>query len=230
LIVRTGKGNDTVNLGDTVAGAGDGPLTIDRNMTIDAGQGNDTILARAVNIQRRGVIFGGSENDTVNFSNGLDATALGVEVEAMVVNLGSGDNTLNAAFGPPSVATEVLSVGAALTVVSGAGIDTVNLDSAGVDDRLLIQTGAEQDTVSLQDLDCDLAVINTGADDDSLSLQAGRFDRLKVNLGSGDDTLSFGDLDVDVSASFDGSSGSLDQLTDNGGNTFGRRRDRRFEI
>lgn len=175
LTIKTGDGNDTVTMNDTLSwpttvdlGAGDDVLQADEfgygvdapNMTVTGDDGNDAITTGGGNDH----IFGGNGNDHINAAAGDDA-----------IDGGAGNDNLDG--GPGS---DTITGGPGLDTVQGdddpiyAGNDTINVVDG---QRDTVSCGFGADTVHADPVD----VVERGSPDGCESVLVAQ--KLKVSVG-----------------------------------------------
>ncbi|HIW64078.1 MAG TPA: calcium-binding protein [Candidatus Stackebrandtia excrementipullorum] len=156
IVLRTGGGNDDVSLhGDT-------------NVTVVAGDGNDTVGGTAITpaSDNNHTVLGGDGNDTVNLGAGDNR-----------ISTGGGNDTVNLGGGNNHVAT-------------GDGSDTVHdgglLDHNGSGGDNIVSTGRGDDTV--RTLGGNDRIYTSGGND---TVKTSGGDNI-VDAGSGNDTIDLG--------------------------------------
>lgn len=197
-----GAGNDTIvgaGGNDTINGSAGTDL-------LDGGGGNDLIFGGADN----DTLSGGDGNDTLDGQGGNDILFGDAGDDIFVLGNGSGgDDVVEGGDGFNLV--QVNGTGSADNITIGAnnrritasrGLATITADNNMSVQRLVVNAGLGEDTVTINDLttiDCAILIIVNGDEgNDRLTAQGSRLGlaRLMMNGGLGNDTI-IGSLDGD---------------------------------
>jgi hypothetical protein len=212
VYVRTGSGNDTVQVGTQQI------VTMREDMVIDLAQGNDQLDLQRSYVVRHLVVEGGEGNDSLRPNN---ASTL----RDFVLRSGDGDDTLNvrqvavvgswlidAGFDSDNVSlTNSAATGAAAVLLRG-GNDTIALDACFFNSSFLIDADSEQDSVEMSGViaNADASVflgsgddqarvrhsilrtlvIDSGEGNDRAEISTSLLDEVFASLGAGDDHLT----------------------------------------
>src|SRR5262249_37417368 len=162
IVIQSGNGNDRIFVENTVAGI---------PVTIDAGDGNDTItvggpLNNLDNIQATLTINGGGGSDRLNLNdqgNAAAATPYTIRnsscsrSNSATINYSNLENLIfSGGSGTNPISVEGTAAAMPLTINAGAGNDTIRLGNASnkLDDifgTMLINGQAGTDTLQIQD-------------------------------------------------------------------------------
>lgn len=237
LSIQTGDDNDAIGLGQFAADDGLfddavdsllGALTLENNLMLLAGEGNDSLLARNVTAKLMTVAME-EGNDTVlldrNETAGHPNYIPGVAVAGpLVLSLGEGDNEADLI----GVSAQSLAIGA------GDGIDQIDFDDVTVDrsatitardganeidiERLTaksleIRLGLGNDTVDLEDLTLRKSLgISDNFGDDTITIEDATAKSIGISSGAGNDTITLHDLTLSGTLAVNTGIGN-DQLT-----------------
>lgn len=236
LIINTGAGADTVNVGMT-------------------GGATATSEDASANVNVRGslLIRTGSENDTVNVGSANIRGVLGIATDggddAVNVGLEIGDETAGASNQDEPVS---LHARAGIDIALGDGTDSATIIDVRARAQVVVGGGAGVDAISLEDLTTGFLGIRGGEGDgadqvtltgvkafvgsielgggaDVASITDSAFNSLAVALGSGNDKLSIQTVKATY-ALLGGGAGTGDELADAGNNTIAHRVVAGFEI
>jgi RHS repeat-associated protein len=196
--LRTGSGNDNINLAATTGGN-----YYDRN-TVYAGAGDDTVVTGTDNAYSD--LYGEAGNDTLTGGNGFDLLDGGAGDDSLnglasndSLNGGTGNDTLNAGDG-----NDVLNPGTGIDLVDGgAGNDYLEINNATDTAATNISytsatngtiTGGSNSGTTFKNIE--LVNLRTGSGNDNINLAAttggNYYDRNTVYAGAGDDTVVTG--------------------------------------
>ena len=204
-----GEGNDFV-----IAGSG--------NDTINGQGGNDSLFGNTGNDQILGgsgndTLVGGRGNDTLDGQGHDDSLLGGAGDDIFVLGNGSGgDDVVDGGEGFNQIqvhgtgASDNLTIGANnRRITATRGLATITADNNMSVQRLVVNAGFGEDTVTVNDLstiDCAILVIVNGDEgNDRLTAQGSRLGlaRLMMNGNAGNDTI-IGSLDGDSLSGNDG--------------------------
>lgn len=211
-VVVSGVGDTTIN-GESEVVLDSADSTIGR-LGIHMGPGNDTLMVEGIDIARRAIVFAGTGDDAIGFSN-----------------VTTGNNLVaNPWQGNDSVSLDNVEVGGRLVAYTGAGDDTVGIDNTTVNGRTLIGTGAGNDRLALRNTvhNAELFAF-TGTQDDFVSVDSVTTNQFSAMVtGYGDDDLVVTNSTFNAAAYASGRNGT-DNL-EQSGNEFGdRKMQRHFE-
>jgi hypothetical protein len=224
-----GGGNDTINVFRMSVGANfrvdDGNAETQTNVSITNLRANLDILMN-LSILRDVVTLRGEDantpfqarNITINTGDGSDSVNLLYgAMTNLTVSTGAGSEISGAKAG---VRLNFLEIGAQLLVDTGSDNDTAYLGNINVDTlRVDLQEG--NDRVVANNLEVQDAFYTTLDGNDRVELHESNYNELSVLLGDNDDTLQLGNVDVDFRTTFNGGLGS-NTYQDQGGNTLRR--------
>jgi len=185
LVINTLAGNDKIDASGLAAGV--------VNLTIDAGDGDDTITGSA----GADVLIGGAGNDVITGGQGNDVALMGDGDDKFVWNPGDGSDTVEGQAGTDTLqfngsnANENIDISANGSRVSlFRDVGNVSMDLNGIEHIQLSAAGGA-DTVTVNDLTgtdtnlvaIDLAALGTSTGD-------GQPDQVIANATAGDDTIT----------------------------------------
>jgi hypothetical protein len=215
--INMGENDDRVTLGPENDFYGvNNKFFVPRNLLINAGGGNNTVVVNELFIAHNAWIISGTAADSIyvhaQVENDLQINTRGGNDLVDVWNgLVRHDITIDTGVANTSDVTVYLTkmdIGNDATVTTGAGKDFVIITEIGVDHDLSIQTGDNNDQVSIRDSEVS--------------------DLLFAYLGSGNDKLSISNTNGDR-AVLDGGDGFFDSLVETNVNFHSSHVSRRFE-
>ena len=194
--------NDRLTLGDGVSNA---RFIVPRDLQIDMGDGNDVVNLDRVSVRDDVSIVTGGGGDSVTVKGSIGGLA-GVDNGLNDLTIDTGDradnvwledlfvrHNLNVNTGNDDFTDfldmHFLNIGNDTDVRTGGGGDVLRISDTGFRDDLTIDTGAGNDSVSLDRCSVDELFLNLGSDSDSLTLRNNSGRRATLNGGLGTDSL-----------------------------------------
>jgi hypothetical protein len=193
--INMGTNDDRVTLGQESNLYGpNNQLKVPRDLVLDVGGGNNTVLVNGLFVTRNASISSGSatdriyvhahvENDlTVNTGGGADLVDVWNSFTRHNLTIDTGVNNTS----DVTVYLTTMSIGNDVTITTGAGRDSVYITEIGVNHDLSIQTSANSDSVSISDSEAsDLLFADLGSGNDTLKINDTYGDRAVLNGGDG---------------------------------------------
>jgi hypothetical protein len=213
--IHTGAAADVVNIGIDAAGTtfAQESVQLGGSLTIDAGDGADTVTLENALALGNIVVHGGAGDDNIRFGSAASVPAnlrVGSSTGGdMVVYSGDGNDTvfINQAT---TVNSFLVNLGGALAtagnslavrnssfsndsaILGGAGVDSLDLDAVNIVTNLFIQSGGGDDDVDIQGclITAGALTINTSDGDDNVLIDNSNVRTLVLLTGDGDDTVA----------------------------------------
>jgi hypothetical protein len=195
--INLGANNDRLTVGDGVSGNFIAP----RDLTINMGDGNNTVLVNRVSVRDDASIVTGAGSDSVtvratvgsqpdvdfglndlNISTGNRNDVVRIENTFVRRNL-----TVNAAG--TDAFTDIVdfivgNVGGDTSISTGSGDDLIRVSEVGFNDDLTVDAGAGSDTLTISASEMDELIAFMGAGNDRLTLLSTTGQRASLNGGS----------------------------------------------
>jgi hypothetical protein len=213
LSIEMGSGNDQVMLGR----AGNDPsvgtdvahrLYVNQGIWIDLGEGNDQLDVANLKTNKSLIVMAGGGNDVIDFATeftptgATDPLKFAVNIKGNLhVHLGQGEDELNIWHAR---------VGQHLKILDPAGAATICVIDVGVNEKVQINTGNQDDVVKLDFVIADELQLHTNGGDDDLDINHSRFKRMNVKTASGSDDLTLRNSRTSYTTYIDGGAGGAD--------------------
>ena len=185
--------------GTRVNGGNSATFTVRDDVRIDMNGGNDTVTVRNLNLDNYShsdlSINLGTGNDTLV----VDSTDLGDDLDVVaghgnddidVLETTASDVRIDGEYGDDEVFLDELAARASVSVDTGEDDDTVSVYDSNIGNDLIITTDAGQDDAIVHSTDvADDISINTGSNNDYVAVDRSNADDITIQSGSGADTV-----------------------------------------
>jgi hypothetical protein len=193
-------GNDTLTFGTSDAnGDATSYMSLPRNLTVNLGDGDNNLNMYGASVNGQVSLTGGSGNDTFIFSeDNFGASNVNSGNNDCNIKLGAGGNAIlmyytsvkrDLSITADQESSEVLyvdgvNVGRNLTILTGKGDDLIQMDETNIGATLNVQTGSGEDNVTLggwnpetvqgappaEGIYADQVYVDLGAEEDTLQI------------------------------------------------------------
>ncbi len=213
LAIEMGSGNDQVRLGRAGNAASAGThvlhrLYVSKGIYVDLGDGDDQLQVANMKTSKSLIVFAGDGNDDVTFATeftptgATNPTLFPVTIKGNLhVHLGQGDDELTILHAL---------VGQHLLVRDPSGAAIIGIADVGIEKKLDIVTGHQNDQVMLDYVVADDLKIQTNGGNDDVKVDHSRFKRLNVQTGGGSDDLTLRNSRTTQVTYLDGGEGDAD--------------------
>jgi hypothetical protein len=213
LAIDMGSGNDKVELGHAggVPGAGTEVrhyLYVNKGIYVDLGAGDDLLEVANLKTNKSLIIKAGDGNDAVTFATEFTPTGA-TEPSLFPVNV-KGNLHVHLGQGDDSLTLLHARVGDSLRIVDPAGSAIIAIADVAVNEKLNIDTGHQNDHVTLDYVMADDLNLHTNGGVDEVKIEHSRFKRMNVHTGGSFDKLKVRTSRSSQYAYLDGGDGGAD--------------------
>ncbi len=218
LTIEMGSGNDEVVLGR----AGNDPsvgtgvlhrLYVNQGIYVDLGAGDDQLEIANLKTNKSLIIFAGDGNDEITFAT--EFTPTGATAPKLFPVLIRGNMHVQSGQGDDELTILHALIGQHLKVHDPSGAALVNIADVGVEKKIEIITGHQNDQVLLDYIAADDIKVETNGGNDYVKIDHTRLKRLNVRTGGGSDDLTLRNSRTTQVTYLDGGEGDADYSSRN---------------